>query len=156
VTCTARFIDIDTGEVVTETKGNAWLEHFSGQNEAQSSGTASTYAKKRALSGLLSLETDEKDPDEIGEDKDKGVKPAITSPPQRRTQQARPQRNTREELRTKLAAEGINAEDFSKIGYNAPFSEMPQQTAAEILQNFSQYLKGYKDLRAKAEEEIPL
>lgn len=145
VKCTAKFVDVDTGEIVETVTGIVEHALNPGMNAAQSTGSSSTYARKRALAGLL-LVDGEKDPDEIPPE-------VPRKNPQR--QEAR-QRNTREELRAKLAAEGINAEDFSKIGYNAPFSEMPQQTAAEILQNFSQYLKGYKDLRAKAEEEIPL
>lgn len=146
-TCIARFIDVDTGETVAEIKGMAELEKFAGQNAAQSSGTASTYARKRALAGLLLVETNEKDPDEIKAEPQK---------PQANTQARRPQRSAREELQARLAAEGIDREDFAKMAYNAPFSKIPEDIAERVLRTFQGSIEKYKSLKESAKEEIPL
>lgn len=139
--CTATFTDADTGEDVKTVTGIVEYQKRSTMDAAQSTGAASTYARKRALAGLL-LVDGEKDPDSL--------KPEAPTP------KGKPQRSAREELQARLSAEGVDAEDFSKLGYNAPFSKMPEKTAAEVLQNFAQYLQGYRELAAKANEEIPL
>ena len=148
LTATARFIDADTGETVTEVQ--AIMEHIERRtmDASQSMGATSTYARKRALAGLLLVDGEE-DPDAAG-------KKQKSTQPQRVQAQATPQRNVHEELRARLAAEGVDAEDFSQLGYNAPFSQMPAKTAADVLQNFGQYLQGYRELAAKRDEEIPL
>lgn len=138
--CTARFIDVDTGAVVTETTGIVEHALNPGMNAAQSTGTTSTYARKRALAGLL-LVDGEKDPDEI--------KPEPVRSPQQSQQAAKPG-SVKVVLREKLQAEGIDPEDFARVGYNATFAEIPPQTATEILQAMNQYVKGYRDLKAKA------
>ena len=136
--CTVEFVDVDTGETVKAVTGIVEYQKRSTMDAAQSTGAASTYARKRALAGLL-LVDGEKDPDSLKDEAPKGKA-----------------KDPREELRARLAAEGVDAEDFSQLGYNAPFSKMPAKTAADVLQNFGQYLQGYRELAAKRDEEIPL
>ncbi len=139
IKCTARFIDADTDKVVAESIGIVEHALNPGMNAAQSTGTTSTYARKRALAGLL-LVDGERDPDEIGAEP-KGKQP------QRAQQQQAPIKLT---LRERLLSAGIDPEDFATVGCKTSFAEISPQDATRFLQNLESFINQYKERKAKA------
>lgn len=64
ITATVRFIDVDSGEEITNTANAREEEAKKGMDGSQITGAASSYARKYALAGLLLLD-DNKDADSM-------------------------------------------------------------------------------------------
>lgn len=146
LTSTARFIDADTGETVTEVQ--AIMEHIERRtmDASQSMGATSTYARKRALAGLLLVDGEE-DPDAAG----KKQKP---TQPQRVQVQAKPTRrdNLIFQLSKLCEAQRIDANDLCVKLTGIPIREQPDDDLADAINKFPALLETYQ----KRNEEIPL
>ncbi len=126
----ARLKDLDSGEVI-ECKGWArdCLER-KGMDAAQITGTASSYARKRALGGLFLID-DETDAD------------SITN-----TQYGKIRKACREA--------GVDCDAVSKTLYHLPVKLLPLEKLADLAERVDAAIKKYKEIDASNKEEIPM
>lgn len=149
VKAVARVIDIEDGTVLAESSAYA-RESLSekGKAEAQSTGSASSYARRYALGGIFNLETN-KDHDEIaGENAPTGANPV---PKQR---QAHGEGNqiihySQHKLSEMLANAGIDAGDFSKLVFGVPLEQLKQHQVDASVMEFHKAIAKYKELDQK-------
>lgn len=154
LTATATFIDADTGETVTQV--DAIMEHIQRRNmdASQSTGATSTYARKRALAGLLLVDGEE-DPDALSK----------KNQPQRQVQ--RPQKSQQRLAsvpRTDFVAKltqlcqkaRVDVNDFVFTLVHADLNSLTNAEIADAIGNFNGCLSEYKKLKAAEAEEIPL
>lgn len=161
VVSTLGFVDAETGDVLAKAKG--WArepEKMPGQAEPQVTGTASTYAKKRALQSLLMLDNSSDDPDRMGNRP--ASNPVAQSQPTRPTQptkQVPAQSGKKVLLWGKLNNAKINPDAFARSGGLSSFDELNENDAANVLNSFDSAVanyKGWKNAQSQVQsEDVP-
>lgn len=106
IKATAKFIDIETGETIETYADAREPKDKKGFDEPQITGTASSYARKYALNGMLALD-DNKDVDST-DNRDKGVSKAV-KPVQKKKVYTAEQIKTYTEHLTKLTLDKYKA-----------------------------------------------
>lgn len=142
VKATVKCFDAEDGSLLAENAAYAREAlNKKGMDEAQVTGSASSYARKYALGGMFNLAV-AADPDEIepGEAEQKKA-------PQRPQKYA--QKFTHSKLGEMLARRGIDAGDFAKLAYNCEFNKLAPNQVDWVCMNFEQAMQAYANLDAK-------
>lgn len=110
VKASVSFIDVQTGESITSSAMAREPEGRAGMDDAQLTGSCSSYARKYALAGLLNLD-DNKDPDQL--DAEDSQNDAGKQPPQPKYRT--PQQVSPVDLEDEILRAGYSIEDFEKV-----------------------------------------
>lgn len=145
---TSGFVDAETGELVATAKG--WAREPAsapGQSEPQLTGTASTYARKRAVTSLLMLDNSSDDPDHLAR-----------SQPQNRgnqSQQRPPQtagnQTAKQALEKALKEKNIPLDDFAHSGNVTSFAVLGEDAAKQIMGNLNGCIQGYYNWKKQSQ-----
>lgn len=133
INATATLYDADDGEVIAVTHGKAREpEAKKGMDESQITGTAASYAIKRALSGMFLID-DEKDADTLNNSDDYTKKD-----------------NTKaimlKKLEYELSQNDIDINDFAKILFKKKKDSLTEKQIEATLSNFSIAVDKYRKL----------
>ena len=133
INATATLYDADDGEVIAVTHGKAREPEIKkGMDESQITGTAASYAIKRALSGMFLID-DEKDADTLNNSDDYTKKD-----------------NTKtimlKKLEYELSQNDIDINDFAKILFKKKKDVLTEKQIEATLSNFSIAVDKYRKL----------
>ena len=133
INATATLYDADDGEVIAVTHGKAREPEIKkGMDESQITGTAASYAIKRALSGMFLID-DEKDTDTLNNSDDYTKKD-----------------NTKtimlKKLEYELSQNDIDINDFAKILFKKKKDSLTEKQIEATLSNFSIAVDKYRKL----------
>ena len=133
INATATLYDADDGEVIAVTHGKAReLEAKKGMDESQITGTAASYAIKRALSGMFLID-DEKDADTLNNSDD------YTKKDNAKTVMLK-------KLEYELSQNDIDINDFTKILFKKKKDVLTEKQIEATLSNFSIAVDKYRKL----------
>lgn len=136
VKATVKCFDTEDGSLLAENSAYAREAlNKKGMDEAQVTGSASSYARKYALGGMFNLAV-AADPDEIEPETE-----------QKKTEYT--PRFTHNKLGEMLARRGIDAGDFAKLAYNCEFAKLAPNQVDWVCMNFEQAMQAYANLDAK-------
>lgn len=133
INATATLYDADDGEVIAVTHGKAREpEAKKGMDESQITGTAASYAIKRALSGMFLID-DEKDTDTLNNSDD------YTKKDNAKTIMLK-------KLEYELSQNDIDINDFAKILFKKKKDVLTEKQIEATLSNFSIAVDKYRKL----------
>ena len=133
INATATLYDADDGEVIAVTHGKAREpEAKKGMDESQITGTAASYAIKRALSGMFLID-DEKDADTLNNSDD------YTKKDNAKTIMLK-------KLEYELSQNDIDINDFAKILFKKKKDVLTEKQIEATLSNFSIAVDKYRKL----------
>lgn len=133
INATATLYDADDGEVIAVTHGKAREpEAKKGMDESQITGTAASYAIKRALSGMFLID-DEKDADTLNNSDD------YTKKDNTKTVMLK-------KLEYELSQNDIDINDFAKILFKKKKDVLTEKQIEATLSNFSIAVDKYRKL----------
>lgn len=133
INATATLYDADDGEVIAVTHGKAREpEAKKGMDESQITGTAASYAIKRALSGMFLID-DEKDADTLNNSDD------YTKKDNTKTVMLK-------KLEYELSQNDIDINDFTKILFKKKKDSLTEKQIEATLSNFSIAVDKYRKL----------
>lgn len=133
INATATLYDADDGEVIAVTHGKAREpESKKGMDESQITGTAASYAIKRALSGMFLID-DEKDADTLNNSDD------YTKKDNTKTVMLK-------KLEYELSQNDIDINDFAKILFKKKKDVLTEKQIEATLSNFSIAVDKYRKL----------
>lgn len=133
INATATLYDADDGEVIAVTHGKAREpESKKGMDESQITGTAASYAIKRALSGMFLID-DEKDADTLNNSDD------YTKKDNAKTIMLK-------KLEYELSQNDIDINDFAKILFKKKKDVLTEKQIEATLSNFSIAVDKYRKL----------
>lgn len=133
INATATLYDADDGEVIAVTHGKAREpEAKKGMDESQITGTAASYAIKRALSGMFLID-DEKDADTLNNSDD------YTKNDDTKTVVLK-------KLEYELSQNDIDINDFAKILFKKKKDSLTEKQIEATLSNFSIAVDKYRKL----------
>lgn len=133
INATATLYDADDGEVIAVTHGKAREpESKKGMDESQITGTAASYAIKRALSGMFLID-DEKDADTLNNSDD------YTKKDNTKTVMLK-------KLEYELSQNDIDINDFTKILFKKKKDSLTEKQIEATLSNFSIAVDKYRKL----------
>lgn len=133
INATATLYDADGGEVIAVTHGKAREpEAKKGMDESQITGTAASYAIKRALSGMFLID-DEKDDDTLNNSDD------YTKKDNTKTVMLK-------KLEYELSQNDIDINDFAKILFKKKKDVLTEKQIEATLSNFSIAVDKYRKL----------
>lgn len=133
INATATLYDADDGEVIAVTHGKAREPEIKkGMDESQITGTAASYAIKRALSGMFLID-DEKDADTLNNSDD------YTKKDNTKTVMLK-------KLEYELSQNDIDINDFAKILFKKKKDVLTEKQIEAILSNFSIAVDKYRKL----------
>lgn len=133
INATATLYDADDGEVIAVTHGKAREpEVKKGMDESQITGTAASYAIKRALSGMFLID-DEKDADTLNNSDD------YTKKDNTKTVMLK-------KLEYELSQNDIDVNDFAKILFKKKKDVLTEKQIEATLSNFSIAVDKYRKL----------
>lgn len=133
INATATLYDADDGEVIAVTHGKAREpEAKKGMDESQITGTAASYAIKRALSGMFLID-DEKDADTLNNSDD------YTKKDNAKTIMLK-------KLEYELSQNDIDINDFTKILFKKKKDSLTEKQIEATLSNFSIAVDKYRKL----------
>lgn len=137
VKATVKVFDTEDGALLAENAAYAREAlNKKGMDDAQVTGSASSYARKYALGGMFNLAV-AADPDEIEPEKQEKPKPAVTH-------------HTATKLAEMLARASLDANDFSQLLYNGtPFEKLTQENIDYCVMNFQYAVDEYHRRDAK-------
>lgn len=139
VKATVKCFDAEDGSLLAENAAYAREAlNKKGMDEAQVTGSASSYARKYALGGMFNLAV-AADPDEI-------------EPEKHPVKKEYSQHFTHHQLAERLANRGIDCNDFAKLGFNVEFGKMTQQQVDWSYANFEEAMVAY----SKADAARPM
>lgn len=132
VKATVKCFDTEDGSLIAETSAYAReASQKKGQDEAQITGSASSYARKYALGGMFNLAV-AADGDEIAAEK---AKKAAEETAMKERGRYEP-RHTAAQLAEALAQAGIDANDFAGLIYGKRFAELRPKDIDYCLDNY--------------------
>ena len=133
INATATLYDADDGEVIAVTHGKAReAESKKGADESQITGSATSYAIKRALSGMFLID-DEKDADTLNNSDD------YTKKDNTKTVMLK-------KLEYELSQNDIDINDFAKILFKKKKDVLTEKQIEAMLSNFSIAVDKYRKL----------
>lgn len=133
INATATLYDADDGEVIAVTHGKAREpEAKKGMDESQITGTAASYAIKRALSGMFLID-DEKDADTLNNSDDY-------------TKKDNTKTDMLKKLEYELSQNDIDINDFTKILFKKKKDSLTEKQIEATLSNFSIAVDKYRKL----------
>lgn len=133
INATATLYDADDGEVIAVTHGKAREPEIKkGMDESQITGTAASYAIKRALSGMFLID-DEKDADTLNNSDD------YTKKDNTKTVMLK-------KLEYELSQNDIDINDFAKILFKKKKDVLTEKQIEATLSNFSIAVDKYRKL----------
>lgn len=133
INATATLYDADDGEVIAVTHGKAREPEIKkGMDESQITGTAASYAIKRALSGMFLID-DEKDADTLNNSDD------YTKKDNTKTVMLK-------KLEYELSQNDIDINDFTKILFKKKKDSLTEKQIEATLSNFSIAVDKYRKL----------
>lgn len=133
INATATLYDADDGEVIAVTHGKAREPEIKkGMDESQITGTAASYAIKRALSGMFLID-DEKDADTLNNSDD------YTKKDNAKTVMLK-------KLEYELSQNDIDINDFAKILFKKKKDVLTEKQIEATLSNFSIAVDKYRKL----------
>lgn len=133
INATATLYDADDGEVIAVTHGKAREPEIKkGMDESQITGTAASYAIKRALSGMFLID-DEKDADTLNNSDD------YTKKDNTKTVMLK-------KLEYELSQNDIDINDFAKILFKKKKDSLTEKQIEATLSNFSIAVDKYRKL----------
>lgn len=133
INATATLYDADDGEVIAVTHGKAREPEIKkGMDESQITGTAASYAIKRALSGMFLID-DEKDADTLNNSDD------YTKKDNTKTVMLK-------KLEYELSQNDIDIDDFAKILFKKKKDVLTEKQIEATLSNFSIAVDKYRKL----------
>lgn len=133
INATATLYDADDGEVIAVTHGKAREPEIKkGMDESQITGTAASYAIKRALSGMFLID-DEKDTDTLNNSDD------YTKKDNTKTVMLK-------KLEYELSQNDIDINDFAKILFKKKKDVLTEKQIEATLSNFSIAVDKYRKL----------
>lgn len=133
INATATLYDADDGEVIAVTHGKAREpEAKKGMDESQITGTAASYAIKRALSGMFLID-DEKDADTLNNSDDYTKKDDTKTV-------------VLKKLEYELSQNDIDINDFAKILFKKKKDVLTEKQIEATLSNFSIAVDKYRKL----------
>lgn len=133
INATATLYDADDGEVISVTHGKAREPEIKkGMDESQITGTAASYAIKRALSGMFLID-DEKDADTLNNSDD------YTKKDNTKTVMLK-------KLEYELSQNDIDINDFAKILFKKKKDVLTEKQIEATLSNFSIAVDKYRKL----------
>lgn len=133
INATATLYDADDGEVIAVTHGKAReAESKKGADESQITGSATSYAIKRALSGMFLID-DEKDADTLNNSDD------YTKKDDTKTVMLK-------KLEYELSQNDIDINDFAKILFKKKKDSLTEKQIEATLSNFSIAVDKYRKL----------
>ncbi len=133
INATATLYDADDGEVIAVTHGKAREpEAKKGMDESQITGTAASYAIKRALSGMFLID-DEKDADTLNSSEDYTQKDDVKTV-------------TLSQLEKKLLENNININNFVKTLFKKRKNDLTEKEIEATLSRFTSAIDKYRKL----------
>lgn len=133
INATATLYDADDGEVIAVTHGKAREPEIKkGMDESQITGTAASYAIKRALSGMFLID-DEKDADTLNNSDDYTKKDSAKTVMLKK-------------LEYELSQNDIDINDFAKILFKKKKDVLTEKQIEATLSNFSIAVDKYRKL----------
>ena len=133
INATATLYDADDGEVIAVTHGKAREpEAKKGMDESQITGTAASYAIKRALSGMFLID-DEKDADTLNDSEDY-------------TQKDNAKTVILSQLEKKLLENNININNFVKTLFKKRKNDLTEKEIEATLSRFTSAIDKYRKL----------
>lgn len=133
INATATLYDADDGEVIAVTHGKAReAESKKGADESQITGSATSYAIKRALSGMFLID-DEKDADTLNDSEDY-------------TQKDNAKAVTLSQLEKKLLENNININNFVKTLFKKRKNDLTEKEIEATLSRFTSAIDKYRKL----------
>lgn len=133
INATATLYDADDGEVIAVTHGKAReAESKKGADESQITGSATSYAIKRALSGMFLID-DEKDADTLNDSEDY-------------TQKDNAKTVILSQLEKKLLENNININNFVKTLFKKRKNDLTEKEIEATLSRFASAVDKYKKL----------
>ena len=133
INATATLYDADDGEVIAVTHGKAReAESKKGADESQITGSATSYAIKRALSGMFLID-DEKDADTLNDSEDY-------------TQKDNAKTVILSQLEKKLLENNININNFVKTLFKKTNNDLTQKEIEATLSRFTSAIDKYRKL----------
>lgn len=133
INATATLYDADDGEVIAVTHGKAReAESKKGADESQITGSATSYAIKRALSGMFLID-DEKDADTLNSSEDYTQKDDVKTV-------------TLSQLEKKLLENSININNFVKTLFKKRKNDLTEKEIEATLSRFTSAVDKYRKL----------
>lgn len=133
INATATLYDADDGEVIAVTHGKAReAESKKGADESQITGSATSYAIKRALSGMFLID-DEKDADTLNSSEDYTQKDDVKTV-------------TLSQLEKKLSENSININNFVKTLFKKRKNDLTEKEIEATLSRFASAVDKYRKL----------
>lgn len=133
INATATLYDADDGEVIAVTHGKAReAESKKGADESQITGSATSYAIKRALSGMFLID-DEKDADTLNDSEDY-------------TQKDNTKTVILSQLEKKLLENNININNFVKTLFKKRKNDLTEKEIEATLSRFTSAIDKYRKL----------
>ena len=133
INATATLYDADDGEVIAVTRGKAReAESKKGADESQITGSATSYAIKRALSGMFLID-DEKDADTLNDSEDY-------------TQKDNAKTVILSQLEKKLLENNININNFVKTLFKKRKNDLTEKEIEATLSRFTSAIDKYRKL----------
>ena len=133
INATATLYDADDGEVIAVTHGKAReAESKRGADESQITGSATSYAIKRALSGMFLID-DEKDADTLNSSEDYTQKDDVKTV-------------TLSQLEKKLSENSININNFVKTLFKKRKNDLTEKEIEATLSRFASAVDKYRKL----------
>ena len=133
INATATLYDADDGEVIAVTHGKAReAESKKGADESQITGSATSYAIKRALSGMFLID-DEKDADTLNDSEDY-------------TQKDNAKTVILSQLEKKLLVNNININNFVKTLFKKRKNDLTEKEIEATLSRFTSAIDKYRKL----------
>lgn len=133
INATATLYDADDGEVIAVTHGKAReAESKKGADESQITGSATSYAIKRALSGMFLID-DEKDADTLNDSEDY-------------TQKDNAKTVILSQLEKKLLENNININNFVKTLFKKRKNDLTEKEIEATLNRFTSAIDKYRKL----------
>ena len=133
INATATLYDADDGEVIAVTHGKAReAESKKGADESQITGSATSYATKRALSGMFLID-DEKDADTLNSSEDY-------------TQKDNAKTVILSQLEKKLLENNININNFVKTLFKKRKNDLTEKEIEATLSRFTSAIDKYRKL----------
>lgn len=133
INATATLYDADDGEVIAVTHGKAReAESKRGADESQITGSATSYAIKRALSGMFLID-DEKDADTLNSSEDYTQKDDVKTV-------------TLSQLEKKLLENSININNFVKTLFKKRKNDLTEKEIEATLSRFTSAVDKYRKL----------
>lgn len=133
INATATLYDADDGEVIVVTHGKAReAESKRGADESQITGSATSYAIKRALSGMFLID-DEKDADTLNSSEDYTQKDDVKIV-------------TLSQLEKKLSENSININNFVKTLFKKRKNDLTEKEIEATLSRFASAVDKYRKL----------